>query len=93
MFLLFLDLPRSGIREGDHGVVGVLHPSQTGLQMVGRASKTKGEYQSMKDLQSFIVIVSFRHLFALRKTSARVLNTYKNKTKPQNRNFIIGSFG
>lgn len=35
-------LPGPGIGEGHHGIAGVLHPSQAGLQMVRRTPQTKG---------------------------------------------------
>lgn len=37
------DLPGPRVGEGDHGVVGVLHSPQAGLQMVGRTEEVEGK--------------------------------------------------
>lgn len=36
------DLPGSRVREGYHGLIGILHPPQAGLQVVRRTAQAKG---------------------------------------------------
>lgn len=46
VFIPLSDISRSWIGKGNHGLAGILHPSQTRLQMVWWAEKIKGKHRT-----------------------------------------------
>lgn len=44
LFFIFPDLSRPGFRKSNHGIAGVLHPSQRRMQVVGWTEKIEGKH-------------------------------------------------